>query len=281
MTSQPCNAVERENSTLWEFALNALTEDEKKTLMSEDDNSTGPDVIIAAVEKKKSDCEKNQWVLYTNKAGKKVMVRDVLSRICDNVEKFKAIGDVAVQFDPVHAALPWMALTSVLKVAVSDCQTFGLMAESLETVSDIIERYTYLEAHILILKSTLTSQLSKALVKLYQAVLKYLGEAGSYYSKSTLRRALGSVVKSSKDVVEEPMLQIEKHEQDVNKLVTMVRDEGVGLKLGEILRHIKPSSKADNQSIEDRSKKLIAWINGIDAESTYENSVALPARKHL
>lgn len=34
-----------------------------------------------------------------------------------SVNKFKEIGDVAVQYDPSHAALPWVGVRMVLQVS--------------------------------------------------------------------------------------------------------------------------------------------------------------------
>jgi Na+/phosphate symporter len=69
---------------------------------------------------------------------------------------------------------------------VNDCQTFGSMIESLETISSIIFRYTELETKVLIRKSNLTNQLSASLVKLYTSTLQFLADASRYYGKSTL-----------------------------------------------------------------------------------------------
>lgn len=76
-----------------------------------------PTEIIQVVEERKKDCEKKQWVLYVNEAGEKVLVRDTLSKVCDWLNKFKEVGDTAIQFDPGHAALPWMAVRALLQAS--------------------------------------------------------------------------------------------------------------------------------------------------------------------
>jgi hypothetical protein len=35
------------------------------------------------------------------------------------IDKFKEAGDVAVSFDPVHAALPWAGIRFVLQVGLT------------------------------------------------------------------------------------------------------------------------------------------------------------------
>ena len=49
-----------------------------------------------------------------------VFVRDILEKMVKSVNKFKEIGDVAVQYDPSHAALPWVGVRLVLQVSWQD-----------------------------------------------------------------------------------------------------------------------------------------------------------------
>ena len=48
--------------------------------------------------------------------GEDVVLRDVAGGIVLWLNKFKEIGDVAVSFDPVHAALPWAGVRLLLQV---------------------------------------------------------------------------------------------------------------------------------------------------------------------
>lgn len=60
------------------------------------------------------------------------------------------------------------------------------MLEAVETVSSIVARYTALETRVLIRISTLSKQLSAALVRLYGAVLRFVAHARRYYAGNTL-----------------------------------------------------------------------------------------------
>lgn len=172
---------------LWEVAFEALSAEDKKDLeVARADTRLQPSEIVQVVEQKKQDCVDKQWVLYTNKAGEKVPVRDVLAKVADWFERFKEVGDTAVQFDPVHAALPWAVVKMLLQLSVNDIQTFGTMAESLERISCIVVRYTDLETRVLIRTSVLTTQLSTALVRLYGSALGFLAHAYRYYGQGTL-----------------------------------------------------------------------------------------------
>lgn len=46
----------------------------------------------------------------------KVVLRDVFAKIAAWIEKFVEVGDIAVQYDPSHAALPWALVRFLLKV---------------------------------------------------------------------------------------------------------------------------------------------------------------------
>lgn len=54
---------------------------------------------------------------FKRKNGEVVFVRDVLAKAAKWVNHFKDVGDIAVQYDPVHAALPWAGVRFLLNVS--------------------------------------------------------------------------------------------------------------------------------------------------------------------
>jgi hypothetical protein len=48
--------------------------------------------------------------------GEDIVLHDVGMKIVNWIDKFKQIGDIAVQYDPGHAALPWAAFRFLLEV---------------------------------------------------------------------------------------------------------------------------------------------------------------------
>ena len=48
-----------------------------------------------------------------------VVLRDVGMKILRWVDKFKHIGDIIFQYDPVHAALPWAGFRFLLQVGLN------------------------------------------------------------------------------------------------------------------------------------------------------------------
>ncbi|RYP46525.1 hypothetical protein DL768_007272 [Monosporascus sp. mg162] len=157
--------------SLWGKAFDALSDEDKTALKPGHGQAPPqPSEIVQAVEEKKKDCEKKQWVLYTNGAGEKVLVRDTLS-------------------------------------------------------------------------------------------------------KSSFKRALKSTINTTKSVVEEPILCIEKQEDEVFKLVSLVQDEVNGSKLDDIIERLRQSVEDSHASNEEIRKRLSAWINGIDTKNTYETAL--------
>lgn len=73
---------------------------------------------------------------YKTRSGEEVIIHDVCEKIIGWIEKFIAVGDVAMQYDPTHASLPWAGVRFLLQVGhrVSDAKDF------LTTVTDSDQR---------------------------------------------------------------------------------------------------------------------------------------------
>ena len=63
-----------------------------------------------AKEAKMANGRKLKW------GDKEIDVEGTVDRLVGWITKFKEIGDIAVQYDPVHAALPWAGVRSILLV---------------------------------------------------------------------------------------------------------------------------------------------------------------------
>ena len=72
----------------------------------------------------------------------------------------------------------------IQQIAVNDSSTFQDMAEGIELVSAMITRYAVVESLYLLEDSSLRTQLTDGIIKVYVAILKYLGIANTYYNKS-------------------------------------------------------------------------------------------------
>ena len=101
---------------LWNLAMNQLSEEDRQQVdFTETTKLDALQGIAEIVERKKDATLQKQWQI---KRGSKepIVIREKLMKILSSVNKFKEIGDVFVQYDPVHAAIPWAAVRFILQV---------------------------------------------------------------------------------------------------------------------------------------------------------------------
>lgn len=101
---------------IWAIAFEKLSDEEKAALPH---SSSDPKLDIlenlrVIVNLKRDECEKKGWKFEFR--GRQIILRDVAEKIVFCINKFKEVGDVTVNFDPVHAALPWAGIRFLLQV---------------------------------------------------------------------------------------------------------------------------------------------------------------------
>ena len=100
---------------LWANALSELSEEDRSTISSGKESKVDSiQRLLEAAKGKKQQYEARKWVFQFN--GKSIVLSDIAAKIVVWVNKFKEVGDVAVNFDPVHAALPWAGFRFLLQV---------------------------------------------------------------------------------------------------------------------------------------------------------------------
>ena len=80
--------------------------------------SNALDEMLAQTEKARAGLVSKSWS-FERKNGQKVIVRDVLTKVAKWIHHFKEVGDIAVQYDPAHASLPWAGVRFLLTVSPS------------------------------------------------------------------------------------------------------------------------------------------------------------------
>jgi hypothetical protein len=70
--------------------------------------------VLKAVDEKKKMCLQKRWKY--QKGGKEIIIRDKLEKVLEWVNRFKEVGDIAVQYDTAHAALAWAGVCFLLQV---------------------------------------------------------------------------------------------------------------------------------------------------------------------
>ncbi|KAJ8121057.1 hypothetical protein ONZ43_g2399 [Nemania bipapillata] len=278
--SVPSVDTDPSETSLWDVAFDQLSEADQATLgFAEGAPAPSPSKLVQSVEETKQECRRKQWTLFTSKSGEAFAVQDVLDSIVVWVNKFKEVGDMAVQYDTAHAALPWAVIRFFLQMAVNDCDTFGNMLQAVEKATNIVATYTELETRVLLRRSVLTRQLSVALLKLYKDVLHFLAEAHKYYKHHTIiscyaERRFKAALKGPISIVDAPILSIEQHEKAVFRLCSLVQNECTGNALTDMAESLIRNSKLQSErKLEDRRAQLLAWVNGVDTRNTFEGAL--------
>ena len=102
---------------LWTAALNALKEEDRKLVGF--DGQHRLDVLsdlgqlVAAA---RDTSIKKRWRFHRPGNGQTVILRDLFSKIVVWIDRFKDIGDIVVQYDPVHVAVPWAGVRFLIQV---------------------------------------------------------------------------------------------------------------------------------------------------------------------
>ena len=104
------------NMSLWDKAVDSLKDKDKDNVdfQRTDKHAILVD-ILEEVRKKKRLCIERR-LKYKRSNGESVVLYDVYEKMMKWVTKFKEVGDIAIQYDPGHAALPWAAIRFFLQV---------------------------------------------------------------------------------------------------------------------------------------------------------------------
>ncbi|RYP48438.1 hypothetical protein DL769_011203 [Monosporascus sp. CRB-8-3] len=72
--------------------------------------------------------------------GRVVIIRDVVAKIVTWLQRFKAVGDLAMNFDPGHAAIPWAVFRFILEAITAENEQTGLLLIGMEAVARLTLR---------------------------------------------------------------------------------------------------------------------------------------------
>ncbi|KAF2194322.1 hypothetical protein K469DRAFT_783362 [Zopfia rhizophila CBS 207.26] len=179
---------------LWALAAAQLSDDDKRNInFSRSDRLNILADLHAEAERFKQRSIESRWK-YARKSGETVIIRDVFDKIVRWIDIFKQVGDVAVQYDPAHASLPWAGIRFILQIAVNDTNKLSLVVEGLAWIAELICRYAVIEALYLQGASKAAKSLERAVVKLYANILGYLSKAKQYLKQGTAKRIIKSAV---------------------------------------------------------------------------------------
>ncbi|KAI1658927.1 hypothetical protein F4813DRAFT_33676 [Daldinia decipiens] len=211
--------------------------------------------VLKATNEKKDECIKKRWKVTLK--GRTIILRDVLEKIAVWVDKFLMFGDIAIQYDPVSAALPWAAVRLIMKATVNDVEAFGYVLQSIESVANIIASCSIIERHFLQPEHSrmkVFEQLSKSVVSLYVSILNYLSSILHYYGKNWVIRFMKSVV-VSKTELEAKYSTITTTKKDLWDLLELAESEKSQTIL-ESLKNVTAAQIAQNSDFRSFSTEL-------------------------
>ena len=108
--------LQQEASDLWTKAYNDLPIEYKQDLDCVGNTDDGkPEKLEGLLElamKAKRKNFESQWKLQWG--GKEINVREKAEKLVGWIERFKEVVNIAVQYDPVHATLPWAGVRFIL-----------------------------------------------------------------------------------------------------------------------------------------------------------------------
>ncbi|KAI0481836.1 hypothetical protein F4859DRAFT_476136 [Xylaria cf. heliscus] len=182
---------------LWQKAIATLDDNERVGLATSNASMTARDIVdemIILATKRQQQCEKSQWKTFTV-CGSEISLSDTASKIIIWLNKFKEIGDIIVQADPVHAAIPWAIARFVLQAIIVTKEQMAASLAIMERVARIVHRCQVFQE--LYNRNTLdqaaVENLESALIKLYASILRALLEMNKMLSKSAHTKSLYAV----------------------------------------------------------------------------------------
>ncbi|KAF8244963.1 hypothetical protein K440DRAFT_557334, partial [Wilcoxina mikolae CBS 423.85] len=103
--------------SLWDKAFGNLSEEDRNEIHSQGlDRLDCLGKLLAKTIQSEDACRERGMKFEF--AGKTFIVRDLAEKSISWISRFKEIGDLAVQYDPGHAALPWAGLRFLLEVGL-------------------------------------------------------------------------------------------------------------------------------------------------------------------
>ena len=118
----PVSLAERPQGTLLDKTLQRLSDHDRHTLdpfISAESPVSAVQNALAPAQEQQNICRNKRWKVTFN--GRTIVLREYADKVVKWLDRFKAVGDIAVNADPVHAGLPWAGIRLLLEVSQS-CQ---------------------------------------------------------------------------------------------------------------------------------------------------------------
>jgi hypothetical protein len=279
---------------LWEDAFQKLSSEDQKavgklkiSLNTRRNFSETIQELLDLTTKVQDKCQSKSYKFSFK--GKEVIMRDVAGKIIFWLNKFKEVGDVAVNFDPVHASLPWAGVRFLLQVcrtsvegslltcakaAIAEHEQNGYLITAAEKLSCLISRGAIHERLYQpgTISEDVLARFDQALVALYVAMLRMIALCHRLLAKNTATRVVHAIFKPGDicellDQCEKLEVQVEFEVQNCERARSKETDEE-SKRLLEILQ--EPILRTDQNVFHSLEKvkgeehlKVLDWISNV------------------
>ncbi|RDW79331.1 uncharacterized protein DSM5745_06183 [Aspergillus mulundensis] len=189
----------------WREAFNILPADKQKILKDlgfdrpqSDSVASSIGDLITAVNEKQEECERKFWKVRVG--DEDIVLREYTTSIVGWLEK---AGDIAIQFAPPQASLPWDMIKSLMKIPVNESEQMCALLATTERIVRITSRgqvyeQVYLSTEPGVSMQSIQKQLEGALLKIYNTSLELLADSGKLLDANTARRTIEAIVNPGK-----------------------------------------------------------------------------------
>lgn len=248
-----------------------------------------------AAEAKQDVSQKKAWEIMLG--SRTVALREVAARIVECLNKFKEIGDLAVQYDPGHAALPWAAFRLILQVATMTMEQEGQILTAMDAVMHAHVRASiYQDLYLKFSKRPdVADALKESIINQLAAICAFLGLAVEYYSSGSAANTVNGLLNPSAlakciKKITETELQVERHarvcaavldeetrQQHNERLATLERVlAGLRDSFGRLQVESTTIEAGVGQLLEALTAKhtheIMSWISEVPYKSDLDNS---------
>ena len=178
---------------LWTEALQHSSLKEKDRECIANIIPTRLDDILHVVEAQQVSYRANR-VTIKGRKGERIVLSDIFAKITEWVKTFVAVGDVAVQYDPGHAALPWAAVRFILQSAVNLTVVNVVIIEGIQQITRILAWGRLQEALCLAQTHGFVGEIRQEFITLYARILSFLAKVYRFYAQKKLSEAHPSCV---------------------------------------------------------------------------------------
>ncbi|KAI5839403.1 hypothetical protein DFP73DRAFT_211540 [Morchella snyderi] len=276
--SESHEAQTKKASPLWEEAFRKMREQNEGRQGDDEMPPKGSlvDNIIKDLKERKEQCDDKRWFII--KDDRKVFIVDTLLL---QLDKYAAIGDIALQHNPDIVALVWAGFRGLLQVGTAYIKMMRSVSESLDYLVQLLCCCDIYEKLYCNTKFDISEDLNGCFVDLYVSILKYLRKTSIYLDQDTG----GRIIRSFSQEMESSLSGIKSQQMDLKEKIDVAEKEASTsnrlnqdknmTRLRRLLAGIQEPIKETLRVVEiifnkvenDRRYQILTWLSDVEYES--------------